>query len=164
MGKIICSPILFHSVPFRSWFCTFPLCFGSLVPRPRPAFHQLIAVWKSREGLVSLFTWAWRNQEMTKKKIQNEKNEVSRIVQPTKSSTLGVYDSHPLLATCSTTWSLKIKVLALLLAFNLSLCSVCVASFPGRSHLQYLIARSMQIWRGRPWIFSQVWLRPVDRG
>ena len=30
-------------------------------------------------------------------------------------------------------------------------CSVTTASFPGRSHLQSLIACSMQIWRGEAW-------------
>ena len=33
------------------------------------------------------------------KKNAERKSEVSRIVQPTTSSTLGVYNSHPLLAT-----------------------------------------------------------------
>ena len=38
-----------------------------------------------------------------------------------------------------------------------------LASFPGRSHLQYLIAYSMQIRRGKAWEISHVRLRQVDR-
>ena len=37
-------------------------------------------------------------------------------------------------------------------------CGVYVASFPGRSHLQYLIAYSTQIWRGKAW---EIWSRAV---
>ena len=33
-----------------------------------------------------------------------------------------------------------------------------LASFPGRSHFQYLIACSMQIQRGQAWRFGHVWL------
>jgi len=36
-----------------------------------------------------------------------------------------------------------------------------VASFPGRSHLQYLIAYSMQIWRGKAW---EIWSHAVTSG
>ena len=36
-----------------------------------------------------------------------------------------------------------------------------VASFPGRSHLQYLIAYSMQIRRGKAW---EIWSRAVTSG
>ena len=35
-------------------------------------------------------------------------------------------------------------------------CGASVASFPGRSHLQYLIAYSMQIRRGKAW---EIWSR-----
>ena len=38
-----------------------------------------------------------------------------------------------------------------------------LASFPSRSHLQYLIAYSMQIRRGKVWEIGHVRLRQVDR-
>jgi len=36
-----------------------------------------------------------------------------------------------------------------------------IASFPGRSHLQYLIAYSIQIWRGKAW---EIWSSAVTSG
>jgi len=38
-----------------------------------------------------------------------------------------------------------------------------LASFPGHSHLQYLIAYSMQIWRGDAWEIGYMRLCQVDR-
>ena len=38
---------------------------------------------------------------------------------------------------------------------------VLLASFPGRSHLQYLIAYSMQIWRGKAW---EIWSCAITSG
>ena len=37
----------------------------------------------------------------------------------------------------------------------------CLASFPGHSHLQYLIAYSIQIWNGQAW---EIWSRAVTSG
>ena len=42
-------------------------------------------------------------------------------------------------------------------------CEASVASFPGRSHLQYLIAYSMQIRRGKAWEIWSRAVRQVDR-
>ena len=68
----------------------------SLVPRPHPAFCCLQCGKLGRAWY--LFS---REHDVIDKwqKIQNKKkNEISHIVQPNMSSTLGVYDSRPLLA------------------------------------------------------------------
>ena len=41
--------------------------------------------------------------------------------------------------------------------------TIFVALFPNCPYLQYLIACSMQVWRGRPGKFGHVWLYQVDR-
>jgi len=41
------------------------------------------------------------------------------------------------------------------------MCVNILASFPGHSYLQYLIAYSMQIWRGKAW---EIWSCEVTSG
>ena len=69
---------------------------GSLVPRPRPAFCCLQYVKVGRAWY--LFS---REHDVIDKwqKNSERKSEVSGSVQQTTSSTLGVYNIHPLLAT-----------------------------------------------------------------
>ena len=71
------------------------LHFYSLVPRPRPAFRHLQygkagrAWYVSPHGHYVIDKWP---------KFSERNSEVLHIVQPTTRSTLGVYDSRPLLA------------------------------------------------------------------
>ena len=82
---------------------------------------------------------------------------------------LSAMDNFPLIHTC-TRWNhyrncSQIHVCSLIFLATRHVMregrGIAVASFPGRSHLQYLIACSMQIWRGKAW---EIWSRAVTSG
>ena len=70
--------------------------YPSLVPRPRP--QLLVACSTEKQGEAGLFSYEHDIIDKLQKKKFETKRKVSRIVQPTIRSTLGVHDSRPPLA------------------------------------------------------------------